>query len=74
MVAAAAFPGLVLLVAVGTLVGTVMLYIETPKGFLPLQDTGVIVAVTEAAQSASIPRMQRAANPGWPRSPGRTRR
>ena len=28
-----------------------------PKGFLPEQDTGVIVAVTEAAQSISIPRM-----------------
>ena len=49
--------GLVLLVAVGTLFGTVALYVVTPKGFLPQQDTGVIVAVTEAAQSASIPRM-----------------
>ncbi len=49
--------GLVLLVAVGTLFGTVALYVMTPKGFLPQQDTGVIVAVTEAAQSASIPRM-----------------
>jgi len=27
------------------------------EGFLPLQDTGVIVAVTEAEQSISIPRM-----------------
>ena len=51
--------GLVLLVAVGTLVGTVLLYVLVPKGFLPQQDTGVIVAVTEAAQSASIPRMAR---------------
>ncbi len=49
--------GLVLLVAVGTLFGTVALYLVTPKGFLPQQDTGVIIAVTEAAQSASIPRM-----------------
>jgi len=49
--------GLVLLVAVGTLFGTVALYAVTPKGFLPQQDTGVIVAVTEASQSASIPRM-----------------
>jgi len=48
-----------LLLAVATLVGTVGLYLVIPKGFLPLQDTGVIVAVTEAAQSASIPRMQR---------------
>jgi len=49
--------GLVLLVAVGTLVGTVLLYVAAPKGFLPQQDTGVIVAVTEASQSASVPRM-----------------
>ena len=49
--------GFVLLVAVGTLFGTIALYVVTPKGFLPQQDTGVIVAVTEAAQSASIPRM-----------------
>ena len=49
--------GLVLLVAVGTLFGTIALYAVTPKGFLPQQDTGVIVAVTEASQSASIPRM-----------------
>jgi multidrug efflux pump len=48
---------LVLLVAIATLVGTVLLYIVVPKGFLPQQDTGVIVAVTEAAQSISIPRM-----------------
>ena len=51
--------GLILLVALGTLVGTILMYVATPKGFLPQQDTGVIVAVTEAAQSASIPRMAR---------------
>ena len=51
------FQGLTLLVAAGTLVGTVLLYMAIPKGFLPQQDTGVIIAVTEAAQSASIPRM-----------------
>ncbi len=49
---------LVLLIAAATLVGTVALYIAVPKGFLPLQDTGVIVAVTEGEQSISIPRMQ----------------
>ena len=37
--------------------GTILLYIAVPKGFLPQQDTGVLVAVTEAAQSASIPRL-----------------
>jgi multidrug efflux pump len=48
---------LVLAVAVGTLIGTVLLYVVVPKGFLPAQDTGVIVAVTEGAQSISIARM-----------------
>ncbi len=48
---------LVLTIAVATLVGTVLLYVVIPKGFLPLQDTGLIVAVTEAEQSVSIPRM-----------------
>jgi multidrug efflux pump len=37
-----------------TLAGTIGLYIVAPKGFLPNQDTGVVLAVTEAAQSASI--------------------
>ncbi len=53
------FQGVTLLVAVATLAGTIALYLIVPKGFLPQQDTGVIVAVTEAAQSASIPRMER---------------
>ena len=48
---------LVLLVGAATLVGTIWLYIVVPKGFLPQQDTGVVLAVTEAAQSASIPRL-----------------
>jgi multidrug efflux pump len=49
--------GAVLVVAGGTLVGTILLYVVVPKGFLPQQDTGVIVAVTQGAQSISIPRM-----------------
>jgi multidrug efflux pump len=48
---------LVLLIAIGTFIGTIGLYIVVPKGFLPQQDTGVLIAVTEAAQSASIPRL-----------------
>ncbi len=52
------FQGITLLVAVATVFGTVALYIAIPKGFLPSQDTGLIIAVTEAAQSASVPRMQ----------------
>ena len=48
---------LVLLVGAATLVGTIGLYTVVPKGFLPQQDTGVLVAVTEAAQNVSIPRL-----------------
>ncbi|MEW6629479.1 MAG: efflux RND transporter permease subunit, partial [Pseudomonadota bacterium] len=44
---------LTLLVAVATLGLTVYLYIVIPKGFFPIQDTGAISAVTEAAGSAS---------------------
>ena len=40
-----------------TLAGTLGLYVIVPKGFLPRQDTGVLMAVTEAAQSASIPKL-----------------
>ena len=47
----------VLAVGAATLVGTTWLYIVVPKGFLPRQDTGVLVAVTEAAQSVSIPKL-----------------
>ena len=49
--------GFVLLVGASTLVGTVWLYVIVPKGFMPQQDTGVLVGVTEAAQSVSIPRL-----------------
>ena len=48
---------LVLGIAAGTLVGTVWLYLVVPKGFMPRQDTGVIIAVTEAEQSVSIPKL-----------------
>jgi multidrug efflux pump len=46
-----------LLVAVATLVGTILLYIYVPKGFFPIQDTGVIQGVSEAAQTVSFPEM-----------------
>ncbi len=42
-----------------TLVATVLLYIAIPKGFLPLQDTGLIVAVTEAGTDVSFAEMTR---------------
>jgi len=43
-----------LLVAVATLVLTVLLYIIVPKGFFPIQDTGVILGISEAPQSISF--------------------
>jgi len=46
-----------LAVAVGTLALTVLLYIVVPKGFFPVQDTGVIVGITEAAQAISFDAM-----------------
>jgi multidrug efflux pump len=46
-----------LFVAVGTLVLTVILYILVPKGFFPVQDTGVIQGISEAPQTISFPAM-----------------
>ncbi|CAB3767617.1 MdtB/MuxB family multidrug efflux RND transporter permease subunit [Paraburkholderia humisilvae] len=46
-----------LVVAVLTLVLTVLLYIYVPKGFFPVQDTGVIQAITQAPQSVSYQSM-----------------
>ncbi|RQO69294.1 multidrug transporter subunit MdtB [Aquitalea sp. FJL05] len=48
---------LTLLVAVGTLVMTVVLYMAVPKGFFPLQDTGAIMGSSEAAQTISFSAM-----------------
>jgi multidrug efflux pump len=48
---------LTLLIAVATLVLTAVLYIVVPKGFFPIQDTGLIQAVTEAPQSVSFAAM-----------------
>ena len=45
---------LTLTVAVATLAVTIGLYIFVPKGFFPVQDTGVIQAITEAPQSVSF--------------------
>jgi multidrug efflux pump len=43
-----------LFVAVGTLAVTVLLYVWIPKGFFPVQDTGVILGISEAPQAASF--------------------
>jgi len=43
-----------LMVAIVTMVATVWLYIIVPKGLLPQQDTGLIIGVTDSAQSISF--------------------
>ncbi|HKE34950.1 MAG TPA: multidrug efflux RND transporter permease subunit [Candidatus Acidoferrum sp.] len=48
------FQGTTLLVTAATLVGTILLYIYVPKGFFPVQDTGVILGVSEAPQDISF--------------------
>lgn len=48
---------LILLIALATLVLTAMLYIYVPKGFFPVQDTGIIQGISEAPQSISFSAM-----------------
>jgi multidrug efflux pump len=54
------FQGLTLLVALGTLVLTIFLYIVIPKGFFPVQDTGVIQGISQAPASISFTAMAKA--------------
>jgi multidrug efflux pump len=46
-----------LVVAILTLVMTIVLYILVPKGFFPVQDTGVIQGISQAAQNISFAAM-----------------
>ena len=48
---------LTLLVSLLSVLGTVALYTIVPKGFLPRQDTGMIMVTTQAAESVSIRRI-----------------
>ena len=49
--------GLTLLVAVGLLALTLVLYVLIPKGLFPTQDTGVILGISDAPQAVSFPAM-----------------
>ena len=49
--------GATLLVAAAMLVLTIWLYVFVPKGFFPVQDTGVIQGISEAAQNISFTAM-----------------
>jgi multidrug efflux pump len=46
-----------LIVTLATFVLTGILYVVIPKGFFPVQDTGVILGITEAAQTTSFSAM-----------------
>jgi multidrug efflux pump len=46
-----------LMVTIATLVGTLLLYVVVPKGFFPVQDTGVILGISEAPQTVSFTSM-----------------
>jgi len=46
-----------LLVTISTFVATVLLFIVIPKGFFPVQDTGVILGISEAPQTVSFASM-----------------
>jgi multidrug efflux pump len=46
-----------LLVTISTFVATVLLFIAIPKGFFPVQDTGVILGISEAPETVSFANM-----------------
>ncbi len=46
-----------LLVTAATLVLTLLLYVYVPKGFFPVQDTGVILGISEAPENVSFQAM-----------------
>ena len=48
---------LTLCVAIATLVLTIILYVIAPKGFIPIQDTGVIQGISQARQNISFTAM-----------------
>jgi multidrug efflux pump len=51
------FRTITLIVTVATFVATILLYIYVPKGFFPVQDTGVILGVSEGPQNISFTAM-----------------
>jgi multidrug efflux pump len=51
------YQGITLIVALATLVLTIFLYIVIPKGFFPVQDTGVIQGITQAPEAISFTAM-----------------
>jgi len=60
-------------VAVLTLVLTIVLYVIVPKGFFPVQDTGVVQGISQAAQNISFTARPKSSRP-WPKSFSKTPR
>jgi multidrug efflux pump len=48
---------LTLLVTLATIAATFLLYIRVPKGFFPVQDTGIILGISEARETISFAAM-----------------
>ena len=61
-----------LLVTFATIAVTLILYVVAPKGFLPLQDTASITAVTEAGPDVSFAEMQSRQSEGGGGDQGRS--
>jgi multidrug efflux pump len=47
-----------LMVTAATLAATIVLYIYVPKGFFPVQDTGLIMGISEAREAISFRQME----------------
>src|SRR5207249_10949132 len=47
-----------LVVTIATLVLTIVLYVVVPKGFFPIQDTGIILGISEAPPTVSFAAME----------------
>jgi hydrophobe/amphiphile efflux-1 (HAE1) family protein len=59
------FQFITMMVFVGTVALTCVMYVYIPKGFFPTQDTGIIIGITDTAQDSSFGQMsvlQRAVN------------
>ena len=52
------YPGLVTLVLIATIASTVVLFQRLPKGYFPQDDTGLLIAWTEASPEISFPAMR----------------
>ncbi|MFZ0590242.1 MAG: MdtB/MuxB family multidrug efflux RND transporter permease subunit [Bryobacteraceae bacterium] len=51
------YQGFTLFVLIATIAATLLLFVYVPKGFFPVQDTGLILGISEAPQEISFPAM-----------------